>query len=69
MNNITYKSLTVLFLLATLSVFCGCVSIKQADIKEANFNTAGWKSQAGVSGDATIEATTAPTTDVSAAGL
>ncbi len=61
------------YLLLTLATTCfaltGCINIKQADIKEANFNTAGWKSQAGVSGDATIEATTAPTTDVSAAGL
>ena len=50
-----------LLLIATLFLQ-GCVYIKEAQVD--NLNTAGWKSQAGVTGDATIEATTIPTTDV-----
>lgn len=57
-------SLTLIALLMS-----GCISIKQADIAEATFNTSGWKSQAGVSGDAVIEATTIPTTDLRANNL
>jgi len=61
------------YLLLALATICfaltGCINIKQAEINEATFNTAGWKSQAGVSGDATIEATTTPTTDISPMGL
>jgi hypothetical protein len=64
------KALTLLIFLSALCfAITGCVVVKQADIKEATFNTAGWKSQAGVSGDAVIEATTIPTTDISATGL
>ena len=47
----------------------GCIVVKEATISDTTFNTSGWKSQAGVGQDAIIEATTIPTTDISATGL
>jgi hypothetical protein len=48
---------------------CSTVRIEHATIREATFNSASWKSQAGVAGDARIDATTSPTTDASLTGL
>ena len=48
---------------------CSSVRIEHATIEEATFNSASWKSQAGVKGDARIDATTSPTTDASLTGL
>jgi hypothetical protein len=61
--------ITLLLLSALCFVVTGCVNVKEAQIDNATFNTAGWKSQAGVSGGANIEATTIPTADISATGL
>jgi uncharacterized protein YceK len=55
---------TLLPLLAVLVLLSGCISVKEASIENATFNTSGWKSQAGVGQDAIIEATTTPRTDV-----
>ena len=58
-------------LLALTAILTGCstTTIEHATIDKATFNTATWKSQAGVSGGAHIEATTSPTTDASLTGL
>lgn len=48
---------------------CSTTTIEHATIKEATFNTATWKSQAGVGKDATIEAVTTPKTEASLTGL
>ena len=60
-----------IILISTLLAFVGCssTSIQHAEIKEATFNTATWKSQAGVGKDASIQATTSPKTDAEVAGL
>jgi len=58
------KLYILIFLSFLAFAITGCVSIKQADIKEATFNTAGWKSQAGVGETATIEATTVPSANL-----
>ena len=50
-------------------VGCSTTKIEKAEIKSATFNSAIWKSQAGVGKDATIEATTAPNTDAKVGGL
>lgn len=71
MNKI-HKTTLLGFLIATVALFvfgCSTTTIENAQIEEATFNTATWKSQAGVGEDATIEATTTPKTDVSATGL
>jgi uncharacterized lipoprotein YajG len=62
---------TTITLLAAIALLAGCstTTIENATITEATFNSATWKSQAGVTGDATIEATTAPKTDTSLTGL
>jgi uncharacterized lipoprotein YajG len=62
---------TILTLLAVVALFTGCstTTIEHAEITEATFNSASWKSQAGVDGDARIDATTAPQTDASLTGL
>ena len=54
-----------------LAFFVGCstTTIERAEIKSATFNSAVWKSQAGVGGRATIEAVTAPSTEASLTGL
>ena len=53
-------------ILSAVSLLTGCISIKQADIKDATFNTAGWKSNAGSDGsEGRVDAVTTPTTDVS----
>jgi len=45
----------------------GCVTVKNAQVDQATFNTAGWKSQAvsGADADPRIDALTSPSTDVS----
>lgn len=53
----------IALILAAALTLTGCVSVKEANIESATFNTAGWKSQAGVGKDAVIEATTTPTTN------
>lgn len=58
------KTVILILLSSVAFALTGCISIKQADIKEATFNTAGWKSQAGVGSTATIEATTVPTANL-----
>jgi hypothetical protein len=42
----------------------GCVSVKEARIDSATFNTAGWKSQAGIGESANIDATTVPSANL-----
>lgn len=55
---------TILIIAAAMSL-TGCVSVKEANIESATFNTAGWKSQAASGGEGqTIEATTTPTTTI-----
>tara|TARA_R110000782_G_scaffold109022_1_gene197774 strand:- start:259 stop:459 length:201 start_codon:yes stop_codon:yes gene_type:complete len=63
------KYFTLFLVLSTTTSFLGCVSIENAEIEKLNFNASGWKSQAGVSGDAVIEAKTAPVTDISGTGV
>lgn len=62
---------TTITLLTAIALLAGCstTTIENATISEATFNSATWKSQAGVAGDARIDAVTTPTTDVSATGL
>jgi len=60
---------TLLLISITAALLTGCVSVKEATIENATINTSGWKSQSGTGGDAIIEATTTPSTRVSAAGL
>jgi uncharacterized protein YceK len=62
---------TVLLFSLCCAFFSGCSTtrIKHATIESATFNTATWKSQAGVGETATIEATTAPKTDTNLTGL
>jgi hypothetical protein len=60
---------TAALALAFVSTGCSTTNIENAYIWESEFNSAAWKSQAGVCGDARIDATTTPTTDVSATGL
>ena len=68
MKNIKISlGITLIALLALTG--CSTTNIKHADIHKATFNTATWKSQAGVGQSATIEATTAPKTDASLTGL
>lgn len=57
--------------LAAIALLTGCstTTIENAVILEATFNSATWKSQAGVTGGATIETVTAPKTDTSLTGL
>jgi hypothetical protein len=54
------KLIAILYLLYFASYMLGCstTTIKHATIDKATFNSATWKSQAGVAGNATIEATT-----------
>jgi len=54
------KLIAVLYILYFISFMLGCSTtvIKHATIDKATFNSATWKSQAGVTGNATIEATT-----------
>lgn len=61
--------LAALCCLSAILTGCSTTTIENAQIDRATFNTATWKSQAGVGEDATIEATTTPKTDVSATGL
>jgi hypothetical protein len=56
------KTILALSLIALLSG-CSSTQIDHATIHSATFNSATWKSQAGVAGNATIEATTSPKTD------
>ncbi len=67
MNNMKTSLLAIL----AVSLLGGCstVRIEHATIKQATFNSASWKSQAGVAGNARIDATTSPTTDASLTGL
>lgn len=67
----TMKTKTILTLIVASAILTGCstTTIENAQIDRATFNTATWKSQAGVGEDAIIEATTTPKTDVSATGL
>ena len=60
-----------LLAITILAILSGCstVNIEHATIEQATFNSASWKSQAGVAGDARIDATTSPTTDASLTGL
>jgi hypothetical protein len=67
-NTVTFVSLIALAVVL-LTTGCSTTNIKHAEIDTATFNSATWKSQAGVDRDATIEATTAPTTDASLTGL
>ena len=55
---------TLILISSVAFALTGCISIKQAEIKEATFNTAGWKSNAG-GADQTIEATTVPSASLS----
>jgi len=63
--------MTKLILITLALVLSGCstTKIEHATIEKATFNTATWKSQAGVGADATIEATTSPKTDASLGAL
>jgi len=65
----TSKVIFILYVFYAITWAAGCVVVKEANVTNSEFNSAGWKSQAGVSGDAVIEATTTPKTDISAAGL
>ena len=62
---------TIITLLAAIATLTGCstTTIENATITEATFNSATWKSQAGITGGATIETVTAPKTDTSLTGL
>ena len=59
-----------LLLLLTVLLLAGCTStkIEHATFHGTTINQATWKSQAGVDGGATIEATTAPKTKASVTG-
>ena len=59
----------ILISIAAFVAGCSSTTIENADIKSATFNTATWKSQAGVGHDASIQATTSPQTDAEVAGL
>ena len=59
----------ILLLLAAAIAGCSTTTIEHAIIEEATFNSANWKSQAGVGANATIEATTSPRTDAGLNGL
>ncbi len=48
---------------------CSSTKITHATFEGTTFNSASWKSAAGVGGDSSITATTSPTTDASLTGL
>ena len=61
----------LLILIFFLLSGCSITKYENVNIDTATFNDARWKSQAGVSGNADIEATTSPSTqaDVGLNGL
>ncbi len=60
--------LTAIILALALSG-CSSTKIEHATFEGTTFNSASWKSAAGIGGDSAITTTTSPKTDTSLTGL